>query len=471
MMNGQKIESVSVIGLGKLGSPMVAAFALRGYRVTGVDVAPDIVDKVNRGVAPVQEPGLQALLHETHPRVKATCDYAAAIRDSEITFIIVPTPTDESGGFSNRCVLAAADRIGQGLAKLDRYHLVVVTSTVLPGSMNNEIVPALEGSSGKECGVDFGVCYNPEFIALGSVIHDIMNPDMVLVGESDPRAGDILTEFYGTVCENEPPIARMNFINAELAKISLNTYVTTKISYANMIGEICEQLPEADVDVVTNAVGLDSRVGRAYFQAGTRYGGPCFPRDNRALGVVARKVGVVPTLSEATESINIRQHQRLVDILVKRLPPKATVAVLGLAYKTGTGVVEESQGVALAKALLERGFSVTVYDPLAMDNARNELGHGPVYASSTTDCVAQADAVVVTLPDETYHGLNPDNLANKNPRRVLILDCWRFLEAERFKPAVDYVAPGLGPEDGTPDIESSELDSAPILPTRQLRGR
>ncbi len=449
-MDDRKTFAISVIGLGKLGSPMVAVFASRGHRVIGVDIDPFLVDKINQGAAPVHEPGLQEALDRTRPLVRATCNYEEAIRESEITFIIVPTPTDETGGFSNRYVLAAADRIGQELAKLDRYHLVVVTSTVLPGSMSTEIVPQLERSSGKRCASDFGVCYNPEFIALGRVIHDIMNPDMVLVGEPDTHAGDLLTEFYGTICENTPPIARMNFVNAELTKISLNTYVTTKISYANMLAEICEQLPEADVDVITSAVGMDSRVGQSYFRAGTRYGGPCFPRDNRALGAVARAVGVAATLAEATESINARQHRRLVDLVQQRVPPKATVAILGLAYKTGTGVVEESQGVALAAALLERGFAVAVYDPLAMDNARKELGDGPAYASSAVECVAQADAVVVTLPENEYRSLEPQHLANGNSRKVLILDCWRLLRGEQFAPFADYMAPGLGPVNGRP---------------------
>jgi UDPglucose 6-dehydrogenase len=271
-----------------------------------------------------------------------------------------------------------------------------------------------------------------------------MNPDIVLIGESDSYAGDHLSEFYKTICENDPPIARMNFANAELTKLALNTYITTKISYANMLGEICECLPEADVDVVTRAVGLDSRVGQAYFRAGTRYGGPCFPRDNRALGVFARSVGVSPILADATESINDRQHHRLVTLLEQRLSPKSTVAILGLAYKTGTGIVDASQGVTLASTLLEKGFSVTVYDPLAMENARKVLDDMPVYASSVAACVAHADAVVVTLPDREYRCLRPKDLKKKNPGRILILDCWRLLDKGKFEPFADYMAPGLG---------------------------
>ncbi|MEM3485867.1 MAG: nucleotide sugar dehydrogenase, partial [Candidatus Methanomethyliaceae archaeon] len=347
---------ISVIGLGKLGAPLAAVLASKGHKVIGVDVDDRPIRLINEGKAPVYEPGLEALIQASRERLWATSDYDLAVRETEATFIIVPTPSDESGAFSLRYVLAAAESIGQALRHKDGYHLVVLTSTVMPGATGSELLPALETHSGKRCGRDFGLCYNPEFIALGSVIHDMLNPDFVLIGESDPHAGDILTGIYRNLCENNPPIARMNFINAELTKLALNTFVTTKISYANMLAEVCERLPGADVDVVTSALGLDSRIGRKYLKGAIGYGGPCFPRDNLAFIHLARQLGVQAVLAEATDRLNRAQIVRLAEIVLSRLPKGGRVGIMGLSYKPNTDVIEESQGVQLARHLLARGI-------------------------------------------------------------------------------------------------------------------
>ena len=176
---------LSIIGLGKLGAPMAAVMADKGHTVIGVDVSPGYVNAINQGRAPVNEPGLEELIQKNRERLSATTDCAEAIAQSDITFIIVPTPSEPDGSFSLRFVLAAGETIGQALGKKDGYHLVVLSSTVMPGSTGGSLLPLLERTSDKRCGEDFGLCYNPEFIALGSVIHDMLHPDMVLIGESD----------------------------------------------------------------------------------------------------------------------------------------------------------------------------------------------------------------------------------------------------------------------------------------------
>jgi UDPglucose 6-dehydrogenase len=304
-------------------------------------------------------------------------------------------------------------------------------------------LPTLESHSGKKCGVDFGLCYNPEFIALGSVIHDMLNPDFVLVGESDVRSGAVLEEFYKGILDNDAPVVRMNIVNAELTKISVNTFVTTKISYANMLAEVCERIPGCDVDVVTSAIGLDTRIGRKYIKGALGYGGPCFPRDNVAFAHMARSVGAEPTLAEAADAVNWRQVSRLVDLVSSHLPEGGRVGILGLSYKPDTNVVEESQGVKLARSLLSTGVPVVLYDPLAMDNARQVLGDGPTFVSSPQECVQQADVIVITIPWAEFKEIQPADLA-RNPGRPVVLDCWRILDGEQFAEVADYVALGLG---------------------------
>jgi UDPglucose 6-dehydrogenase len=283
------VASISVIGLGKLGSPVAASFAARGFRVIGVDLNKQKIDAINRGVPPVHEPGLKELMRESEGHLSATQNAETAVMDSEATFIVVDTPSEPGGGFSLRYVLATVEAIGKALHMKAGFHLVVLTSTVMPGSTGGKVRASLEHISGKICGEDFGLCYSPEFVALGSVIHDFYFPDFLLIGESHPRAGEMLADIYRRTCKNTPFVARMNFINAEITKLAVNTYITTKISYANMIARLCEKLPEADADVVTSALGLDTRIGPKYLKGAVSYGGPCFPRDNRALPVLQRR--------------------------------------------------------------------------------------------------------------------------------------------------------------------------------------
>jgi len=434
---------ISVVGLGKLGVPLAACLAYRGYQVIGVDLDKSKIQSVNEGIPPVFEPGLKELLQSGKGRLTATDDYGEAIENSEVTFVLVPTPSDKQGGFSTRYVDQACESIGDALRKKSSYHLVVVTSTVLPGATENKVRPILEARSGKRCGEGFGLCYNPEFIALGSAIHDLFNPDFVLIGESDRCSGDKLASIYKSLCENDPPVARMNFVNAELAKLSVNTFVTTKITFANMLAKICERLPGADVDVVTSALGLDSRIGRKYLTGALGYGGPCFPRDNLALSFLVRQLGSVATLAEATDCANRQEVQRLAELVKSKLPVDGVVGVLGLSYKPNTDVVEESQGLLLAQRLLAEGISVAIYDPAGMKNAQMVLGDSAIFASSTQECVQLADVVVIATPWDEFTRLSPEGLSRNGTRRVLV-DCWRVLDPQIYGAVVEYLPLGVG---------------------------
>jgi len=433
---------ISVVGLGKLGAPLAAVLADRGHHVIGVDSSPDTVRAINEGRAPVQEPGLETLVAAGRSRLSATTDGAAAAASTEATIIIVPTPSLPSGLFSTEYVLDAIDTIGRGLRRTTAYHLVVVTSTVAPGTMDADIAPALERASGRRLGTSLGLCYNPEFIALGSVIRDMQNPDFVLIGESDRRAGDTLEQIHRSVVGNSTPVRRMNLVNAEVAKIAVNTYVTTKISYANMLSELCEQLPGGDVGVVTDAIGLDRRIGTRFFKAALGYGGPCFPRDNAAFLAVARARGVNGDIAAATDAVNRRQVSRLAATVESHLAgTDQRVAVLGLSYKPDTNVVEESQGVMLANRLASDGKFVTVFDPAALDNAATFLAPSIQPAASLADCVTAADVVVVTVAWPQFRDLST-LIATLPRRRRVIVDCWRIIDRAQLEPITHVVYVG-----------------------------
>jgi UDPglucose 6-dehydrogenase len=356
--------------------------------------------------------------------------------------VIVPTPSEADGGFSLKYVLEAMNSIGASLREKRGYHLVVLTSTVMPGATGGPVREALDEASGKRAGLDFGLCYSPEFIALGSVVRDFLNPDFLLIGESDPRAGAMLAEIYRRVVENDPRVARLNFVNAELAKISVNTFVTAKIAFANMLARICEQLPGANVDEVTSALGLDSRIGPKYLRGAISYGGPCFPRDNVALASLARSLGAPAFLAEATDAANRDGTRRLAQLVIDSLPEHGTVAVLGLSYKPNTDVTEESPGLHLVRALSERGIDVVASDPAAVVNAHRVMDGSEVrFVESSEDAVRQADVVVITTAWQEFAALDP-NLFGRRDTPRLVIDCWRILDQERLPVGAVYIALG-----------------------------
>jgi len=433
--------NVAVVGLGKLGAPLAAILARKGNRVLGIDVSPSVVELVNGGRAPVEEPGLQELMSVARDRFSATTELTAAA-DADATILIVPTPSDERGAFTNTHIVAVLEEVGRGLSGRDDYHVVVVASTVMPGSCDGAIRQTLERASGRRVGETLGLCYSPEFIALGSVIRNMLEPDMVLIGESDPRAGEVLERLYGDVCENDPPLRRMSLVNAELTKIAVNTYITMKISYANALADVCERLPGGDVDVVTDALGLDTRIGRKYLRGAIAYGGPCFPRDNKAFAVLARDLGAEPLLAEATDSINVAQIERLARIVRSRLAAGDVVGILGLSYKPDTNVIEESPGVALARALVEDGeYEIVVYDPVATGSAVDALGGAVQGVASAHELLERSDLVVIATPWPEFAELPRDAL-ERDGQRLVVIDCWRVLSPVTYSETIDIVRLG-----------------------------
>jgi UDPglucose 6-dehydrogenase len=441
---------ISVIGLGKLGAPLAVVLASKGFRVIGADVFSAAVDAINAGRSPIDEPRVQELIDENRERLRATTDVPAAVAESDVTFVIVPTPSDGTGRFSNQAILAATEQVGAGLRRKQGYHLVVVTSTVMPGSTGGEISAALEAHSARRVGTSLGLCYNPEFIALGSVVRDMLAPDLVLIGESDAKAGDVLEGIYQKTCDNKPLIRRMNFVNAELTKISINTFVTTKISYANMLADICDRIPDADVDVVTQAVGCDSRIGTKYLRGAIGYGGPCFPRDNAAFAAFARSVGARPELAEVTDRLNEYQLERVFGAVVARYPGTGPVGVLGLAYKPDTSVVERSQGVALVERLLDEGLDVIASDPKAMASAQAALKRPFKIAPSAEACVRAASVLVIMTPWPEFRAVPAEAFA-RTPR-LPVIDCWRLLSKEEISAVADLVYLGLGTSQRAPTV-------------------
>ncbi len=411
------IQNISVFGLGKLGACIAATYAARGFNVIGVDIDPEKVNRINAGLPPVEEPLLAETVAAGRSRLRATLDVREAV-NTDATFFIPPSPSMPDGSFSNEFLLKAMQPCAKAIREADKKgHLFVCSSTTTPNACDTVLIPMIEKETGWKCGPDFGFCYNPEFIALGNVVNGLLEPDMVLIGESQAEYGAALEAAYKRYNRNQPHIARMSVISAELTKISLNSYITMKISFTNQLRMIAEQFPKADIHVMLDALGSDTRIGKKYLRAGLSYGGPCFPRDNRLLAYAAREAGLEAPLALASDRVNELSKESLFNRVRKLVTKDDTVAVLGLSYKPDTYIVEESAGLHLAQHLKRHGYKVVVHD----------YGAKPANAPALHEFDVLAD---------------PATLATRNDVKVAVLCCpWPQYKNVTFAPGTTVLAP------------------------------
>jgi UDPglucose 6-dehydrogenase len=304
---------ISVFGLGYVGLTFGVCLASRGFEVTGVDVDKNRVEAVNGGEPPFYEPGLSELLREALGKgfFRATTDARDAVLASDASFICVGTPSAPDGSADLKYVEAAARAVGKALRGKEKWHLVVVRSTVPPGTTGGLVKRALEEESGKRAGEGFGLCANPEFTKEGSAVNDTFNPDRIVIGELDERSGSTLEslyrEFHGG---NPPPIVRTSLVNAELIKYASNAFLAMKVSFINEIANIAQRVPGADVEVIAKGIGFDKRIGPLFLRAGLGFGGSCFPKDLRALIRFSESVNYEPKILKAVLEVSERQLYR-----------------------------------------------------------------------------------------------------------------------------------------------------------------
>lgn len=388
VVNFSKNKNISVVGLGKLGSCFAACFAYRGFNVIGLDINKEIVDKLNNGKAPFLETNLQDIINESKRRLMATTNPNDAFDFSDVYFTIVPTPSKNNGSFSNEFIKKALKPFIENLKFSKNFKTFVITSTVSPLSIQSEIIPFIEKVSSKRFNKDFTVIYNPTFIAIGDIIKGILEPDLVLIGESNKKVGNIIENLWRDVVVSKPYFARMSIVSAEITKIAINSYITTKISFANMLGNICEKVHGAEINKITQAIGADRRIGRYYLKYGTAYGGPCFPRDNRAFSYFAKQFGIDALIPKSAHKINEFQSEFLTNKILNILKKYnlKSLSILGLAYKPKTYVIEESASINLIKNFLEKNknLKIIVYDlmPRAIEETKKLFKDRLIYAKS-----------------------------------------------------------------------------------------
>ena len=393
--------NVSIVGSGYVGTTVAACLADMGHEVANIDIDETVVDQINDGESPIHEPGLDALVSAYGgTSLRATTDYDA-IRETDLTMMALPTPNDDEG-IDLSVMKAGIESVGEALREKDGYHLVVVKSTVIPGTTEDELRPVLESASGKTDGEEIGLAVNPEFLREGSAVDDFMGPDKIVVGtDGDDRALELLARLYEPIIADwDVPVVETGRPEAEMIKYANNSFLAAKISLINDIGNICKEFG-VDSYEVADAIGLDDRIGEQFLRSGVGYGGSCFPKDVDALRAAARGVDYEPLMLDAAVEINDRQPGRLLGLLDDHVDVTGKrVAVLGLSFKPGTDDIRNSRAIPVIEGLLERGADVVGYDPVAVEEMREQFPDIE-YAETAAEALdGAAGAVVVTDWDE-----------------------------------------------------------------------
>lgn len=405
--------NVSIVGSGYVGTTVAACLADLGHEVVTIDIDEDIVDAINDGESPIHEPGLDELVAEHGGgRLRASTDYEE-ILDTELTMLALPTPSNDDGSIDLQFMEAGAASIGEALASDERPaddpHLVVTKSTVVPNTTEDRLAPRI-ADAGLERGVDFLIASNPEFQREGTAVADFLNPDKLVFGTDDDRATALLHDLYAPLREavdGDVPIVETGIAEAEMIKYANNTFLATKVSLINDIGNICKEF-NVDAYEVADAIGLDDRIGEQFLRSGVGWGGSCFPKDTDAIIAAAREQGYDPAVLSAAVELNDAQPERLLSLLDDHVDVSGKrVAVLGLAFKPGTDDIRNTRAVPVIEGLQERGADIVAYDPVATENMRERYPDIEYATSAATALEGASGAVVVTDWDE-FAALDPE---------------------------------------------------------------
>jgi UDPglucose 6-dehydrogenase len=356
---------------------------------------------IRAGKSPIFEPGLDTLLTQNTKRITTTTDLADAVGKTELTFICVGTPPDRDGSSDLSQIRNVSHTIGKALRADTGFHTIITKSTVLPGTIENVIIPILEKESGKKAGTGFCIASNPEFLKEGTAVDDFFHTDRVVIGVNDQKTGDLLENLYRPL---QVPIFTTNLRTSEMIKFASNAFLATKISFANEIGNLCKELG-IDSYGVFEGVGLDTRINPKFFRSGIGFGGSCFPKDVNALIAHAASHGITPRILNAVMATNEDQPARMVALLQKHINPNGrTIGVLGLAFKPDTDDIRESRALPVIRMLLNEGARVKVYDPVAMTGFK-KICPDLMYASSASE-VLDSDAVLIVTEWDEFNGLD-----------------------------------------------------------------
>ncbi len=439
--------SVSILGTGFIGLCSAACFAQKEIKVIASTHNEKKAEMINSGVAPFYEANLQEIMDEIKKDkpelLRCSLDPVKAVLNTDISMITQGTPMRADKSIDLSYIENTAREIGEAFKVKEKYHLVVVRSTVVPGTTRGLVSKIITEVSGKEAGKDFGLCMQPEFLAEGRSIEDTLHPDRIVIGELNEKSGSMLQEFYqyfyGDHLKN-CPVLRMNLESAELVKYGNNCLLSTKISYTNEFANFAELVPNVDVGQVMKGVGLDYRISSRFLGAGVGFGGSCFHKDVNAIKAWSKSKGYTSRLLEAVLGINDDQAIHIVDIaeeLAGKLAGKK-VTLLGLAFKPGTDDMREAASIRVVNELIKRGiYDIVGYDPKANETAEKELGSKIKYAKDIDNALKESECAFLITEWDEFKNLKPDYFKKlmKSPNLV---DGRRIYDFDEFNKSLPF---------------------------------
>ena len=397
------IDTISLIGLGKLGLPLLVTFAKNNQKIIGIDIDEEKINLLKNKKIPFYEPSLNDYLDYGYNNIDFNSTFENVVNNTDIFIILVNTPSNKKGDFSNKYIYDAVTQLCKKIKESNKKEfLIILSSTVMPGT-HKDLIKKIENETTKKLNEGFGFVYIPDLVALGSVIKDFENPDLLIMGESDKKYGDIASAIYSKIIKNNSPIVRMSLIESEITKVSLNAYITMKISFANFIGNVSDKF-NCNPNNVTKALGFDKRISPHYIKSGLPFGGTCFPRDTWAFIKMSENLGLNAIHIKATQKINENQF----DILYSKVSnyKGKKIGIFGISFKPNTSVTTESTGYFLYEKLLSENYNIVTYDSLV----RTEFA-----ASNLNEFIEQSEVIVITHNDKSIMNYNLSNKIIINP--------------------------------------------------------
>ena len=432
---------ISIIGLGFVGLSLTSVLAAKGNNILGIDVDEHKCQNIRKGISPFFEPELERLLKiGLKKKLEISTDFTL-IKNSDIIFVTVGTPQKSDGSIELSMIKSAVKTIGKILKNEKKNPIILIKSTVTPGTMQEIVLPILEKESKKKAGRDFGLISNPEFLQESTAIKDTKFPHVIVLGGYETKYMKKAKKFFSKI-HSGIPIIVTNHQTAEMIKYANNSFLATKISFINQLSNICQNIPGANIDDVAKTIGLDPRIGKLFLNAGPGYGGSCLPKDMKALINFADKVGINPTLLNAVEKTNKKQIQNIVHLMENRLGNlrNKQITILGTAFKPNTDDIRDSIAIELIKKLLKKQAKVTVYDPKAIENTKNIFKEKIKYSKSILQSLDKSQCAIVMVHWKQFERINNDFI--KIMKRKFIVDCRRALVEKQLN--AEYHAIGIG---------------------------
>ena len=432
---------IAVIGLGFVGLTLSSVLASRGITTIGIDSDRKKCSKIAKGIPTFFEPNLEKTLKKALKKKLIITNKLYSINNCDFIFITVGTPEKKNGEIDLSFIKEVVRSVGKLISKNKKKPIILIKSTVIPGTMKNVVLPILERNSKKKAGKDFGLISNPEFLQESRAIRDTIKPHVVVLGGYRTKFMKKTEKFFSRFNPNVPIIIT-NHQTAEMIKYAHNTFLATKISFINQIANICQGIPDTNIDDVANTMGLDPRIGNLFLNAGPGYGGSCLPKDIKAIINLSSKLGVNPTLLTAVEKINKQQISHIVT-LVKQNIGKINgkkLTILGVAFKSGTDDIRGSVSIDLVKRLLKLGAKITIHDPKALENARKIFHDNTKYVKSVPSALKDCQCAIIMTQWKDYEKIN--NKTIKQMAKKFIIDTRRVLYNKNLD--AKYYAIGLG---------------------------